>query len=277
MNLIPNSWGSTPLREFNPCHDQLGRFCSTPTGEKGMGGHNLSAETQRQRGWSGEGTDVFYHGSPTGDLYPGGTGVHVGTRAAAKQALEARIGIPAVGEWDGTREYGQTLLAGRRTMQAKGLFATGLNVDAPDEDYLPTPGKAKYGSGEPVTLHSKPNIFAVRVVGDMTNSPMTPHEDFKANGLMAGQLKKGTARRGYFYTNVGEDEGSISAVVPSVGHLRRVNPMPSAKGPTPSDAETEHYTRVGRLVDDYISKFGPDWLGELAKLGQSGVRTRVSA
>ena len=38
--------------------------------------------------------------------------------------------------------------------------------------------------------------------------------------MMHGQLKKGNARRGYFYQNDGEDAGSISAVVPSWSHLK---------------------------------------------------------
>jgi hypothetical protein len=49
---------------------------------------------------------VFWHGSPSGDLRGGKSGLHVGTKEAAKQALEARIGIPADGKgWSGDREY----------------------------------------------------------------------------------------------------------------------------------------------------------------------------
>lgn len=47
--------------------------------------------------------DVFYHGS-TDKGFHGKKGIHVGTKLAATQALEARIGVPAEGEWDGTRE-----------------------------------------------------------------------------------------------------------------------------------------------------------------------------
>jgi hypothetical protein len=32
---------------------------------------------------------------------------------------------------------------------------------------------------------------------------------------MAGQIKRGRARRGYFYENVSEDAGSVSAVLPN--------------------------------------------------------------
>ena len=53
---------------------------------------------------------VWYHGSVSGDLRGGRTGLHLGTYEAATQALEARIGVPAEGEWDGKREYGKTKL-----------------------------------------------------------------------------------------------------------------------------------------------------------------------
>jgi len=56
---------------------------------------------------------VFWHGSPSGDLRGSAYGLHVGSFAAAEQALNARIGVPAEGSWDGTREYGKTLLAGK--------------------------------------------------------------------------------------------------------------------------------------------------------------------
>ena len=36
-------------------------------------------------------------------------------------------------------------------------------------------------------------------------------------------MKMGRARRGYFYTNVIEDEGSISAVVPDGSHVERLD------------------------------------------------------
>ena len=45
---------------------------------------------------------------------------------------------------------------------------------------------------------------------------------FKANGFMSGQIKRGTAKRGYYYTQVGEDAGSISAVVPNAAHIERI-------------------------------------------------------
>lgn len=96
---------------------------------------------------------------------------------------------------------------------------TGYHSDAPGDAHLPT-GKATYSDGTNVPLSSRPNIVPVRIVGEMTNTPRTPHEDFKANGLMAGQIKRGTAKRGYYYENAGEDSGSISAVVPGPSHLQ---------------------------------------------------------
>ncbi len=58
--------------------------------------------------------NIWHRGSATGDLRGGKTGLHLGTFKAAKQALEATIGIPVEGEWDGHREYGKTLLCGRK-------------------------------------------------------------------------------------------------------------------------------------------------------------------
>jgi hypothetical protein len=39
---------------------------------------------------------------------------------------------------------------------------------------------------------------------------------------MRAQLKKGTAKCGYFYKNVSEDAGSISAVVPNQKHIEEL-------------------------------------------------------
>ena len=181
--------------------------------------------------------DVFWHGSPSGDLRGGREGLHVGTYEAAKQALEARIGVPAEGEWDGTREYGKTLLAGKKTLRAKdprGYLVTGVNVDAPEADYYPT-GTGKYSDQTAVPMTAKPSIVPVRIKGEMVNTPATPKEDFKAGSLMAGQIKKGKAKRGYFYKNAGEDEGSISAVLPSQSHLEII--QTAAQAPTMPQVE----------------------------------------
>ena len=36
---------------------------------------------------------------------------------AAAQTLQAKIGVPAKGEWDVKHEYGKTLLAGKKTFE----------------------------------------------------------------------------------------------------------------------------------------------------------------
>ncbi len=64
----------------------------------------------------------------------------------------------------------------------------------------------------------------------MTNTPNSAHEDFRANGLMGGQLKRGTAKNGYYYKNVGEDAGSVSAVVPSGAHVEKIAKSELHKG-----------------------------------------------
>ena len=157
---------------------------------------------------------TYYHGTPDVRTWDqGAKGIHVGSREAARQALNARIGKPHEGEWDGTREYGKTLLS---PYQSTGAERGG---DAPR---YPT-GAATYAGGVKVPMDARPHIFPVRITGQMTNTPATPHEDFKANGYMAGALKRGNAKSGYFYRNVSEDEGSISAVVPSAGHLERLD------------------------------------------------------
>jgi len=143
----------------------------------------------------------------------------VGTYAAAKQALEAAIGVPAEGEWDGSRKYGETLLAGKKLLRQKGPYLeSGYNCDAPEVDYFPD-GKATYSDGSPVSLECSPVIFPVVIVGEMTNTPQNPHSDERANASMRAQIKRGSARRGYFYTNISEDAGSVSAVVPGALHL----------------------------------------------------------
>lgn len=171
---------------------------------------------------------MFYHGSTDKNL-EGKKGIHVGTKLAATQALQARIGVPADGNWDGTREYGKTLLAGKRTLNLKdkelGYFCTtGFNCgkDVPENDYYPTERteRAKYSDGTPISFNSKPIVFPVKIVGKMSNSPRTPHDDNRANGMMLRNLKLGNAKQGYYYINNGEDEGSISAVVPDKSFLQ---------------------------------------------------------
>jgi hypothetical protein len=178
---------------------------------------------------------LWYHGSPLGE--PGIGPIHVGTATAAKQALEARIGIPADGRgWNGDREYGKTLLAGQDT-QAK-LGKTGYNVGtgfncgpgewkgktvpgAPKEDYYPTQRteRATMGGskdGPPVPFTARPAVRAYEIAGNMSNNTYYPTTDTRANA-MSGRLKN----QGTYYKNEGEDSGSISAVVPNKEFLRR--------------------------------------------------------
>ncbi len=172
--------------------------------------------------------NVFYHGSTDTNL-SGKRGIHVGTYNAAKQALEARIGVPAVGEWDGTREYSKTLLAGKNTIkriqnEEKRYVGTGYNCgsDVPDEDYYPVDRieKAKYSDGLIIPMDCKPTIFKVKIIGKMTNTPYKPHNDIKANSMILRSLKSGNAVSGFYYINDGEDSGSISAVVPNKSFLQ---------------------------------------------------------
>jgi hypothetical protein len=95
-------------------------------------------------------TYQWYHGSTNKGFF-GKNGIHIGSKLAATQALESRIGVPA----------------------------------------------------------------EVEIIGPMSNSQSSPHEDFKANGYMKRALNRGNAKNGYYYVNVAEDSGSISAVVPN--------------------------------------------------------------
>jgi hypothetical protein len=163
---------------------------------------------------------VWFHGSPLGE--PGVGQVHVGKALAAKQALEARIGIPADGKgWSGDREYGKTLLAGQDTLKKldpRGYNVTGVNCDAPKNDYYPSATTARMGNGNTaVPLSAKPAVAAYSIAGRMSNSPANAYDDAKANGY-AKRIKNS----GVFYKNIGEDSGSVSAVVPSKDFLRRV-------------------------------------------------------
>lgn len=168
---------------------------------------------------------TMWHGSPSGDLRGGISGLHLGTKEAAKQALTARIGHPVDGDWDGTREYGKTKLAGKETLKKRGQYLiTGHNVDAPNHDYYAHehPKFPTMGSNVKVEPYHKPEIAEYKIIGKMSNTIFTPHKDFHANGYMKASLKKGNAKRGFYYKNEGEDYGSISAVVPGPSHIERV-------------------------------------------------------
>jgi hypothetical protein len=188
-------------------------------------------------------SSIFWHGSPSGDFRGGSTGFHVGTFRAAQEALNARIGTPVEGEWDGTREYGKTLLKGRDSFSEKdGDYATGYSSDAPKEDHYPT-GQAKYSGGGAIPMDAKPEIRPFKITGEMSNSKDRPHADFAANGRMKSAIKKGSAKRGYFYKNEGEDAGSISAVLPSGEHVSAVE-YPTENGASfmPGEGELTDFT-----------------------------------
>jgi hypothetical protein len=178
----------------------------------------------------------WWHG--TAGHIEGRTNIHIGTYEAAKQALEARIGVPADGvPWDGTREYGKTLLAGSATLKRLGLHETGYNAGycesgphkpLSQKDAYPN-GTATHSDHTPISPTAKPDIFQVCIVGPMLNDRYNPKTDTQANSLMNGQIKRGRAKNGYYYVNAGEDAGSISAVVPTSAHLVRItadNPIP---------------------------------------------------
>lgn len=178
-------------------------------------------------GLAGNHLPVWYHGSPTG--VPGATGpVHLGTRNAAHVALEARIGIPADGRgWDGSREYGKTLIAGAKTLDKlertgynnQGSLRTGYNAQPPEHDYYPRPNTARFGDGTSVSMFARPAVRAYQISGPMKNTPSMPYSDMRANALAKSQQTRGNGKNGFYYTNIGEDVNSVSAVVPSRNHL----------------------------------------------------------
>ncbi len=166
---------------------------------------------------------IFYHGGYDKKL-SGKKGIHIGTKLAAMQAVQAMIGVPVKGEWDGTREYGKTLLAGKKTLKKLSkkldydpiIYFNAMD-DVPEEDYYPEDRKKRatyFSSTKLIPLTVKPVVFKVVITGEMTNTYDTPHSDTMANGLMYRQIEQGNAKSGYYYKNEYEDKGSISAVVP---------------------------------------------------------------
>ena len=169
--------------------------------------------------------DSMWHGTPSGDLRGGTSGLHLGTKHAAFEALTARIGYPVEGEWDGSKEYGKTKLMGKKTMKERNIFPTGHNCEAPEHDYYPhehPKGFPTMGKDAKVLPHHKPEIAEYKIIGKMSNHYHIPYEDFKANGYMKASLKKGNAKNGFYYKNAAEDTGSISAVVPGPSHVKKV-------------------------------------------------------
>ena len=171
---------------------------------------------------------IWYHGSPLGE--PGVGPIHVGTQLAAKQALESRIGIPADGKgWDGTREYGKTLLAGQDTLKKLGAAAynggfpeSGYNAfNVPKEDYYATDRTSQRATmgrdNTPVPFDARPAVRAYEIAGNMSNNTFHPTTDTRANGMQRRLKNVGT-----YYKEDGEDSGSVAAVVPTKDFLRRV-------------------------------------------------------
>lgn len=99
------------------------------------------------------------------------------------------------------------------------------------EDYYPT-GSAAFSDGSKVTMNAKPEIKPYKITGPMVNSPVDNlYADDQANARMSQQVTRGTAKRGYFYVNTGEDTNNVSAVVPNGKHLVPI-PQPN-KNTTP--------------------------------------------
>src|SRR6185312_14241500 len=95
----------------------------------------------------------------------------------------------------------------------RGIHPTGYNTKSPENDYFPhehPEGFPHMSNNIPVLPTHKPEIKPYRIIGRMSNTINNPHDDFKANGYMKANLKKGHAKRGFYYKNVAEDEGSIS-------------------------------------------------------------------
>lgn len=178
------------------------------------------------------GYPLFYHGA-TDKKLNGKNGIHIGTKMAATQALQAKIGVPAHGEWDGTRQYGKTLLAGKKTLEKMNyvmgydpIINFNATEDVPENDYFPHQRKKKahyFSSDKLIPLDSKPIVFQVMITGEMSNSYDNPITDKKANNIMYRNIKLGKANKGFYYTNIWEDENSISAVVPNGSFLKIIH------------------------------------------------------
>src|SRR5674476_632392 len=143
---------------------------------------------------AGQHLPVWYHGSPTG--VPGATGqIHLGTAAAARMALEARIGVPAdLHGWSGNREYGKTLLAGSDTLgkiqrgelayynkyPQSGYNSGGPKEPIPQHDYYPSERKAlptMRRAQTPMTTDMRPAVRSYQISAEMKNSQERPYTD----------------------------------------------------------------------------------------------------
>ena len=234
MEIVPNNIPKFPKTDGEIRSEIAQRNAAKPISEGGLGlpADNMpmdraGAMGARQANLNDleKRSGVMWHGSPSGIMPIGG--VHVGTKEAARQALEARIGIPTSGKgWIGDTVYGETPLLGKSEIDSiyPGEYrVTGYNSEAPDNTHFAT-GNATYSGDVPIPLDVMPANRPYMITGDMTNAPRSPLSDMRANAQMKGQLTKGNAKRGYYYKNEGEDEGSISAVVPSQDHLLPLSP-----------------------------------------------------
>ena len=191
--------------------------------------HTTIVEYLKEQEILKDGYPLFWHGTTDKNL-AGKTGIHIGTKLAATEALQAKIGVPAVGEWDGTREYGNTLLAGKKTLKKMNyiigydpIINFNATEDVPEEDYYPIQRKKRatyFSTNTIIPLNVMPIIFQVIIIGKMSNTYDEPISDEIANKLMNYNLKHEIAKQGYYYTNIWEDEGSISAVVPNASFIR---------------------------------------------------------
>lgn len=174
------------------------------------------------------GYPIFYHGT-TNKKLTGNYGLHVGSKAAANQALEAKIGVPSSGSWDGTRVYRDTLLAGKKRLDEL-LYVSGYDPiinfnamdDVPDDDYYPeerTKRAVYFSSNKLIPLESKPIVLQVLITGEMINTYDNPYTDKKANSLVPFKIKD----KGCYYTNIWEDAGSVSAVVPDNSFIKIIS------------------------------------------------------
>ena len=169
--------------------------------------------------------NIFFHGTTDKGKF-GKRGIHIGTKQAATQALQARIGVKADGEWDGTTKYGETLLAGKKTLKRLdnelGYYCTtGHNCgdDVPEEDYYPTQRKEipTYSNGTKISFNTKPIVYPVKIIGQMMNSPHNPKGDEEVNSF---NMQRHVG--GWYYINDSEDYGSISAIVPDESFLKEI-------------------------------------------------------
>jgi 8-oxo-dGTP pyrophosphatase MutT (NUDIX family) len=209
--------------------------------------------------------DVWWHGTATGDLRGGSYGLHVGTHKAATEAVTARIGHPVEGEWDGTREYGRTLLAGKNTLQQRGIYPTGHNMGVPDHDHYPDP-KGHFPHDSHVSPESKPNVFPLIIHGEMANTPHEPESDHVANTMMARQRGRENGR-GVYYRNVGEDAGSVSAALP---HHTHIQPISRGRNGVDYHGTSQYHRELTDADYSWNDDEGDDWHRHGAKDEDSG-------